>query len=74
MAKQLIDMTFINEPDEGSSGAFFRDFFTCRIADAAECETAEEADAMLRAAYKGPDVDGMGVRWFVTEWPASFNL
>lgn len=36
--------------------------------DAAEAAaTAVEADAILRAAYLGPDADGVEVRWTVEE-------
>ncbi len=77
MAKMLIDMWFTNEPigdDEENSGAFFRDYFDCQIAEAAECDSEEAADAMLLAAYKGPDVDGMGVSWKITDIRPFFTL
>jgi hypothetical protein len=35
------------------------------IEEAQEASTVEEAEAILRAAYRGPDVDGVGVRWVI---------
>lgn len=40
-----------------TQGYFVRDYFDCAVDDA----TAEE----LATAYKGPDCDGIGVRWGV---------
>jgi len=35
------------------------------IERASNAKSEEEADAILRAAYKGPDVDGVTCKWFI---------
>jgi hypothetical protein len=36
------------------------------IERASNAKTEEEADAILREAYKGPDVDGVTCKWFIS--------
>lgn len=47
------------------SGMFARDWFDCGINDASqEYETEAAALSAAREAYKGPDVDGVGCRFW----------
>ena len=47
-------------------GAYHTDYFTqAGLRRARDAATSEAADAILRETYKGPDKDGVGVRWQV---------
>ena len=52
-------------------GMFARDWFDCGINDKSERYTSADAALMAaRAAYKGPDVDGIGCRVWAGRAPA----
>ncbi len=60
-----IDM-WVSEHDDGYRA---RDWFQggqATLDAAADADTAEAADAILRAAYLGPDSDGVVVHWTIT--------
>jgi len=49
-----------------TSGMFARDWFNCGVNDASEhYATAEQATQAAIAAYRGPDIDGIGCLY----WP-----
>lgn len=52
---EFVDANGKRVSSEDTQGYFFRDFFDCDIGTA----TAED----LSTYYRGPDCDGIGVRW-----------
>lgn len=66
----MITIDFSIDPPSAEIGAHVQDWFdggfeTLERAKAAA--TASEADQILRAAYRGADVDGASVRWDICE-------
>lgn len=77
MARE-IEFIFSSRDDEGynefvfsscdDEGHYAQDWFRggwLTISAAENAETVAKADAILRSAYKGPDVDGVEVRWII---------
>jgi len=61
-------------PSGDYPGANCYDYFTDDGLERAQiARTAAEADAILRATYRGPDVDGVGLTWQIAdiEWKES---
>lgn len=48
---------------EAVQGYHWADYFDGAIQKVVDAETVEQADTLLRAAYKGCDCEGIGVRW-----------
>ena len=44
-------------------GYHWADYFDEAIQNVAQADSLGAADALLNSAYKGPDADGVGVRW-----------
>ena len=45
------------------AGYHWADYFGEAMENVAQADSVGAADALLHAAYKGPDSDGIGVRW-----------
>jgi len=75
---KVLDITYtltetdrLDERDDDYCVAdWFRGGYEALVA-AAKAPTPEEADTILRVAYRGPDVDGVEVKW--TIYPPHFS-
>lgn len=59
-----IEFIFSSHDDGYRAQDWFRGGYQT-LSAAEGAETVAEADAILRSAYKGPDVDGVEVRWII---------
>lgn len=67
-----IDYAFTNAPTDDDSlplvSICFQDFFNRDLeVIAREADDAATADIWLQCSYRGPDFDGIGVEWTITD-------
>ena len=62
-----LQFAFVNEDgnEVDSDGRFWADYFDDAFENVASADSIAAANAMLAAAYKGADCDGVGVKWTV---------
>lgn len=61
-----MNQRFTNAPGDDAEGYEYSDFFIDNgFYRATYAKNAQEADSILRATYRGPDVYGIGVAWEV---------
>jgi hypothetical protein len=68
----VLEITYrLTEHDDGYRVAdWFRGGYETLVA-AAKAATPEKADAILCAAYRGPDVDGVEAKWSIYPPPST---
>lgn len=64
----MVDIYIYFTGDGDTTGYHKHDFFrggAATVEKAKEASSVEEADRILREAYLGPDVEGIGVEWSI---------